>query len=66
MSSTRKLLSVTEAATILGRNPGVVRQWCADGTLPAVRVGRGWVIAAADLEAVAGIERRRRESTPDK
>lgn len=42
-------LSVSQAADRLGVNVQRVHQRIADGSLPAARVGRQWVIAEADL-----------------
>lgn len=47
------LLSVPDAARQLGVSRMRVQQRIADGSLPAQRVGRQWVIDEADLRAVA-------------
>ncbi|MEZ5427278.1 MAG: helix-turn-helix domain-containing protein [Pyrinomonadaceae bacterium] len=47
-----KLLSVTEAAEILGVNRQRTHQLIKDGRLNAQMVGSQWVIKESDLEAV--------------
>ena len=60
----KRLLSVTEAASILDAPVSTVRRWCARGIVPAERVGSRWRIRVsvlrrrfpgvmADLESVA-------------
>lgn len=50
-----KLLTVEQAAELLGMSPSTVRRRITEGVLPAQKVGGGktsaWVIARADLEA---------------
>lgn len=36
--------SVEQAAEVLGSSPATVRRRCADGSLPAEKVGRAWVV----------------------
>jgi len=48
-----KLLSTSEAAERLGVSSSRVRRLVADGRLPAVRVGKTWVIREGDLRFVA-------------
>jgi len=43
------LISLSEAAKRTGRHPEVLRRWCIDGRLPAVRVGRTWAISRESL-----------------
>jgi excisionase family DNA binding protein len=43
------LVSLSEAAKRTGRHPEVLRRWCIDGRLPAVRVGRTWAISRESL-----------------
>jgi excisionase family DNA binding protein len=47
------LLSTQEAAARLGVSPRRVVALIDTGRLPAIRVGRSWVIRAADLAQVA-------------
>ncbi len=43
-------VSAVEAARILRRRKGFLLEACAKGWLPAVRDGKGWKIAADDLD----------------
>lgn len=47
------ILSVPEAAAILGVSRIAVFKRVKSGALPAFRVGRSWAIARADLRAAA-------------
>lgn len=38
------LISITEYAARNGRNPATIRQRILRGTLPAVKIGRDWLI----------------------
>lgn len=40
-----EVLSVEMMAQLAGDHPGSVRRKCANGTIPAVKVGRKWLIA---------------------
>lgn len=44
ISNLPETLSPNQYAEITGRNPRVVRRHCANGTIPAQKVGRCWVI----------------------
>lgn len=37
-------LTTTQAAALLGVSDGIVRRWCREGRIVAVRRGRSWVI----------------------
>ncbi|MET9403559.1 helix-turn-helix domain-containing protein [Kitasatospora sp. NPDC002965] len=37
--------TISEVATLTGLNPNTIRGWCAEGSLPALRTTRGWIIA---------------------
>lgn len=52
---TQPLYTPDQAATLLGLHVKTVRRYIREGRLDAVRVGKGYRIAAADLEAFAGI-----------
>jgi len=52
MSKEIKLLSVVEAATILGVSRWRVNQFIDEGRLSAQKVGRSYVINESDLELV--------------
>jgi len=45
-----QVMTATQAAAVLDRDPRTVRYACASGRLPAVRQDRGWLIARTDLE----------------
>jgi excisionase family DNA binding protein len=55
------LISLSEAARRTGRHPEVLRRWCIDGRLPAVRVGRTWAISH---ESLASLMSHRARSRP--
>lgn len=40
------IVSLSEAARRTGRHPEVLRRWCTEGRIPAIRVGRTWAIGA--------------------
>lgn len=46
-------LSVKEVAALFRISPKTVRRWIKADTLPAIRLGRDWRIARADLKALA-------------
>lgn len=48
-----KLLTTQEASKLLGVNPSRVRQFILEGRLPAVKIGRDWIISKDDLAKVA-------------
>ena len=55
-SSPARFISAQDAATVLGVGESTVQKWCRTGRLPAVRVGKGYLIPAsyfANLEAQA-------------
>jgi excisionase family DNA binding protein len=47
------LLSTPEAAERLGLSEAMVRRYCAQGRLPATKVGKGWAIRRRDVERFA-------------
>lgn len=54
-----KFLSVTEWAALHGKDPGNVRKLIQNGRIPAMKVGRNWIIPAdaqppADLRVKSG------------
>lgn len=51
LRSPHRFISTQAAAERLGVTPKSVRNWVADGRLPAVRVGRNIRIDPADLDA---------------
>ncbi len=40
------------AAMLLGAAPSTMRYWCATGVVPAVKVGKGWLIRLEELDAL--------------
>ena len=52
-----KMLSVEEAAVILGLTPVRVRQFCQEGRL-GKRLGRQWIILKSELDLFRKQERR--------
>ena len=58
-----ELLSTAEAARRLGLGHSTVKRLIKVGTLSAQRVGRGWVVRAADL-ATAPVRPRGRPKNP--
>ena len=67
---TEKFLSTTQAAQILNVGVRLVAKWCAEGLLPAVKVGKTWVINEKDLAnhppvgEWQGTHSRRKPKTP--
>ena len=45
-------MSPAEVAFVLDQSTGHVRKMCADGTLPAVKIGHRWHIVTASLAAL--------------
>jgi len=48
-----RLLTITETAERLGLSIAMVRRYCADGKLPAQKIGRDWTILQRDVEHFA-------------
>lgn len=48
------MLTVPQAAKLVGRDPETIRRWIRSGRLPAGKVGTQHVIEEADLDEVAG------------
>jgi hypothetical protein len=55
-----RIVSLAEAAIATGRHPEVLRRWCADGRLPAIRVGRAWAISGETLASLVSQRGRAR------
>ena len=47
-----RLISLRDAAQQTGRHPEVLRRWCSDGRLPAIRIGRTWAISNETLSTL--------------
>jgi len=45
-----RLLTITEAAERLGLSLAMLRRHCADGKIPAQKIGRDWAIRRHDVE----------------
>lgn len=53
-----RLLTITEAAELLGHSQQTVRRWIADGRLPACRPGGShYRVAPADVERLVQLTR---------
>jgi len=50
MTLPRLAYRVSEVAESLGLDDETVRRWCVSGEIPAVKRGKVWLIALADLE----------------
>lgn len=53
-SAARGTTSVTTAAQILGISRGLAYQGVRDGSIPAIRVGKRWLVPRAALDALLG------------
>jgi excisionase family DNA binding protein len=51
-ATAESLISLSEAARRTGRHPEVLRRWCVEGRVPAVRVGRTWAIGRESLSTL--------------
>lgn len=47
-------LTSAEVARYVRVDPATVRRWCTDGTLAAIKVGKGFRVRRIDLEAFLG------------
>jgi excisionase family DNA binding protein len=47
----RELLDAEDVAKYLGVNPVTVWRWCRDGSLPCMKIGRGWRVRREALES---------------
>ena len=54
-SRTPEILDVGEVATLLRRSQRTVRRLCANGELPAVKLGGTWLVNARRLYALLGM-----------
>lgn len=50
MSSIPGYLTISEAAEVIGVDGSQVRRYCIDGKLPAVKVGKSWLIKREDVK----------------
>ena len=58
------IVSLAEAARRSGRNPEVLRRWCQEGRIPAIRVGRTWAITMDTLAMLIEHRHRARPRLP--
>ena len=50
MADPEEQLTLPQVAHLLGLNPSTIRLWVSEQRLPAVRVGRRWMVRRGDLE----------------
>ena len=50
MADPDEQLTLPQVARLLGLNPSTIRLWVSEQRLPAVRVGRRWMVRRGDLE----------------
>jgi excisionase family DNA binding protein len=55
----RQLLTADEVARELGLRPTTIYQWCREGRLPAIKLGKEWRIRRAALDAFLAQSERR-------
>ena len=55
----RQLLTADEVARELGLKPTTIYQWCREGRLPAIKLGKEWRIRRAALDAFLDQSERR-------
>lgn len=58
------VVSLAEAARRTGRHPEVLRRWCIDGRIPAIRVGRTWALAPETVTTLMAHAARSRPRLP--
>lgn len=58
--SPEPVVTVEEAATLLGVSPATVKRRCGTGEIKAQRVGRSWLIDATALPSAGPVQTRRR------
>jgi excisionase family DNA binding protein len=51
------LVSTAEAAALVGRHESLIRRFCRQGRIPALRVGRFWVLDVDDVRRFFATER---------
>jgi excisionase family DNA binding protein len=65
-ADSRAIVSLSEVARRTGRHPEVLRRWCADGRIPAVRVGRTWAVSGDTLAMLLAHASRSRPRFPQR
>jgi excisionase family DNA binding protein len=58
------VISLAEAARRTGRHPELLRRWCTQGRIPAVRIGRTWAITNETLGLLIRHRARSRPKLP--
>lgn len=53
-------LTLSQVAVRTGRHPELLRQWCAAGRIPCLRLGGSWVVREDDLPLIDRIATRAR------
>lgn len=48
----QKLLTVSEVAAYFRVSKATILRWCAQGRIPAIRIGREWRIPAEELQKI--------------
>jgi excisionase family DNA binding protein len=56
---TNRLLVLSEVAERTGRHPDLLRRWCQEGRIPAVRVGHTWCVPEWRVNELGRLPRRR-------
>jgi len=59
----RDLLTAHEVAYSLHLRPTTISQWCREGRLPAIKLGKEWRIRRGTLDAL--LDQSERRSTPE-
>mgnify|MGYP000291759981 CR=1 FL=1 len=57
-----EFVTVSEVSEMAGVRPATVRRWISRGILPAMKVGRVWLILRMDAESIAMSLRVSREN----
>jgi excisionase family DNA binding protein len=57
-------ISLSEVARRTGRHPEVLRRWCANGRIPAMKVGRSWAVSGDTLAMLLAHATRARPRFP--
>jgi hypothetical protein len=59
MGGSDRLVPLAEVARRTGRHPDLLRRWCLDGRLDAVRIGRTWCLPERKIGELGRFQRRR-------
>jgi len=57
----RIAVTVPEAARLISQPPASVRGWCADGRLPARKIGKQWLIRLDELDKLTRAETKKEQ-----